>query len=602
MKNIYLFQPQYSVEIRDQENYWLPYSVGCIWSYCSQFKEITDTFQLKDFIFKREHPDKILERLDNPVLCGFSCYVWNEQYCLGIAKLVKEKFPNCIIEFGGPQASKKMKEDNSFIDTVIISEGEENFLDILNSLKKNEPIKSYYERTRLSTLNYPSPYQSNVFSKIMAENPEVLWAAVIETNRGCPHRCTFCDWGGTTMSKVDHFDLKRVEEDIDWITKNNIGYVFIADANFGMYKDRDIEISNMIVEKGNNSKIEDVVIQFAKNSTETVFKVAKILKDYCHRGITISVQSMNQPTLKAIKRKNLHINDLTNHMKLSEEYNVKTYTELILPLPEETLETWKDGICKVLECGQHESIDVWFCQLFGNSELGSELSRKLYGIKTVKAYDYISFTNPKEYHGFKEIVELINGTNTMSTEELIEAYLYSWSLIQFHINGYSQLVSKYFYYMRDISYRNFYDSIFEITKNDDGPIGKYFNNLKKIVTDYLTKGILPVNKSGHALEFNSPNDFMFFFENREEVFKLLDKALLNYEKIDEEFLKLQKNLVYDTKTDYPFNITTSIDIKNWEDRETVYEISNEREESLRHNLWVLRRRGLLKNTISKIDK
>ncbi len=602
MRNIYLFQPQYSVEVRKQENYWLPYSVGCLWSYCNQFDDIKDNFVLKDIIFKREHPDKILDRLDNPTLCAFSCYVWNEQYCLGIAKLIKEKYPECIIEFGGPQASKKMLDEYSFIDTVIIAEGEENFLDILRNIIENEPIKKYYERTRLTTLDYPSPYESGVFDQIIKNNPEVLWAATIETNRGCPHRCTFCDWGGTTMSKVDHFNLERVKNDIDWITTNNIGYVFIADANFGMYKERDILISNIIAEKGKNSRIEDIVIQFAKNSTETVFQIAKILKNYCYRGITISVQSMNQPTLKAIKRKNLHVNDLKNHMKLSEEYGVKTYTELILPLPEETLETWKEGICKVLECGQHESIDVWFCQLFSNSELGSEFSRNLYGIKTVKALDYISFTNPKEYHGFREIVELINETNTMSTEELIEAYLYSWTLIQFHINGYSQLISKYFYYSKNISYRHFYDNVFDVVKNDNGVIGEYFNNLKNIVSDYLTKGILPVDKSGHALEFNSPNDFMFFIENKQEVFDLIDKVLLKYEKINSNFWDLQKNFVYDTETNYPLKITIPFDIKTWEDKETTYEVSNEREESLRYNLWVLRRRGLLKNTIAKIDE
>ena len=602
MKNIYLFQPQYSVEVRKQENYWIPYSVGCIWSYCNQFDEVKNNFILKDIIFKREHPDKILERLDNPVLCGFSCYIWNEQYCLGIAKLVKEKFPNCIIEFGGPQASKKMQEENDFIDTVIISEGEENFLDILKSITENKEIKKYYERTRLSTLDYPSPYQSNIFSKIIEENPDVIWAATIETNRGCPHRCTFCDWGGTTMSKVDHFDIKRVEDDITWIKNNNIGYLFVADANFGMYKERDILIAEIIRDKLKETNVGDVVLQFAKNSTEAVFKIAKILEEHCLRGITISVQSMNQPTLKAIKRKNLHINDLTNHMRMSQEYGVKTYTELILPLPEETLETWKDGLSKVLECGQHESIDVWFCQLFGNSELGSEFSRKMHGIETVKAYDYISFTNPKEYHGFKEIVEIVNKTNSMATLELIESYLYAWTVIQFHINGYAQLIAKYLFYNKNITYRMFYDEIFEKVQTDNGIIGEYFQKLKFDVKNYLTEGILPDNKSGHSLEFNSPNDFSFFMNNRNEVFALIDKSLVKFGGITNEFWDLQKNFVYDSEVDYPITISSSVDTTTWEDKPTSLMVSNKRDESIRNDFWVLRRKGLLKNTVSKIDE
>ena len=80
-KNVYLFQPQYSIENRKEHNYWIPYSAGCLWSYAMQFKDLYDTFDLKHIGFRREPPDQVLEKMQNPVLCGFSCYVWNQQYC-----------------------------------------------------------------------------------------------------------------------------------------------------------------------------------------------------------------------------------------------------------------------------------------------------------------------------------------------------------------------------------------------------------------------------------------------------------------------------------------------------------------------------------------
>ena len=33
---------------------------------------------------------------------------------------------------------------------------------------------------------------------------------MLESNRGCPYGCTFCDWGSATLSKVRNFDLDRV--------------------------------------------------------------------------------------------------------------------------------------------------------------------------------------------------------------------------------------------------------------------------------------------------------------------------------------------------------------------------------------------------------
>ena len=32
----------------------------------------------------------------------------------------------------------------------------------------------------------------------------------LETNRGCPYGCTFCDWGSATLSRIRKFDLDRV--------------------------------------------------------------------------------------------------------------------------------------------------------------------------------------------------------------------------------------------------------------------------------------------------------------------------------------------------------------------------------------------------------
>ena len=52
-KNLYLFQPQYTVDYRTEKNYWIPYSIGCVWNYSSQFTDIQDNIDCKDIFFKR---------------------------------------------------------------------------------------------------------------------------------------------------------------------------------------------------------------------------------------------------------------------------------------------------------------------------------------------------------------------------------------------------------------------------------------------------------------------------------------------------------------------------------------------------------------------
>ena len=350
-KRIYFFQPQYGVKLRGFENYWMPYSVACIWSYCKEHDFVSDNFELGDLVFKRENPDKLLDRLDNPSICAFSCYVWNEQYNLHVAKMVKEKYPDCIIEFGGPQATNKMLEEHDYIDIIINGEGEKAFLSVLRDVVEGNELQRTYEKARIPDYDFPSPYQNGVFDKLAEDHPDIIWAAIFETNRGCPHRCTFCDWGGVTMSKIAKFGLERVAEDIEWMKTHKVAFLLCADANFGIFKDRDIEIAKMLRKAGEESEyIDNIDLIHSKNSTETIFEISKIMGDFNRRGASVSVQSMNEPTLKAIKRKNLHVQDISKHVKLAKKYGVNLYSDLILGLPEETLESWKDGM---------EGVDGW---------------------------------------------------------------------------------------------------------------------------------------------------------------------------------------------------------------------------------------------------
>ena len=597
MRNLYMFQPQYAVEVRNEDTYWLPYSVGSLWSYCSQFLDIKESYVLKDLIFRREDPEKLLNRLENPAICAFSCYVWNEQYNLHVAKLIKEKFPNCIIEFGGPQATYRLK-DYDFIDSIIVSEGEINFLDLLRTLIRNENPKKIYERERIFDLNFPSPYKLGVFDKIIKENPDVLWAMTIETNRGCPHRCTFCDWGTLTYTKVRHFDLQRVKEDIDWAGENNVGFIFNADANFGMFKDRDLKIAKWFREAADKGgKLEAISIQYSKNSTEVIFEIAKILGDVS-RGVTLSVQSMNEPTLKLIKRKNMNVNKITEQIEKSKKYGIKTYTEMILGLPNETLDTWKDGFSKILECGQHESIDVWFCQMFGDTELNNNLSRETYGIKTIKAQDYVTFSNDRDYDGVNEIVELVSETNTMSNDELIEGYMYGWLIVQFHISGYTQLIAKYFHNVLKISYREFYDILFEYLKNDEGILGKHYRETFGLVNHYMKTGkILKQGKHGHNLNLHSGSS-AFIFDNKNYILDQIENLLKTLTNVDKNIFDLQRSFIFNEDSNYPFEVKSNYNLENWETEKHTYRVDTEYksfDKNNPHESYILRRKGLLKN-------
>ena len=575
MNRVYLFQPQHAIFVKGIENYWLPYAVGCLWSYASKHIE---GFELGEIIFKREDPNKILNRIKNPAVCVFSTYIWNEQYNLYLAKLIKNKFPDCVIEFGGPQSTRGLIEKD-FIDCVILGEGEQPFVDMLDRIKNKKELKTVYEREQLKELSYVSPYTSGLFDDIVRNNPDYHWSALVESTRGCPHHCTFCDWG-TWMDKIKKFDLTQVEADINWMSTHKVGFLMMADANFGIFKDRDLLIARMLRRAADHplAIIDDLTVQYTKNSTDVVFDISKALGPYDRRGVSMSVQSMNKPTLRAVKRQNNTLEKAKAFVQKARDKGVNVYTEMILGLPEETVESWKDGLCDLLDAGQ-DSIDIWFCQVFGNTELN--LNRDKYGIKVVDATDYVSFTNKED--SIKEVVEIVNQTDTMTTEELVESYLYAWMIIMFHINGFSHVLSEY----SDLTYREYYDNMFDCLKNDTGLFGNHFKEITERITTYLTTGKLISDKDrGHTLELSMGTDFDLFWNNKSKVFDFIKTI----QPVSQSLFDLQQRTVYDPKTEYPLTVK--------HDKE-FYIIDNPRSEEERDDIWVLKRKNLLKNKLIK---
>lgn len=512
-KNIYFSQVNYSTGSGKFKGYWFPYSVATIWAYVQQFKWVTDTFQLQELLFKRETPEQLLDRIEEPHIFCFSNYVWNYEYNKKIAEAVKKRYPNCVISFGGPQVTKfpkekKFFENHPYVDTISLGEGERNFLRILEDYQTNS-IKQIYTFDRLEELDFPSPYGLGLFNKMIKDNPTYKWNAVLETNRGCPFKCTFCDWGSLTYSKLKKFNLERVFEDLEWMGKNKIGYGILADANFGCFKERDMYITEKMVEvQKKYGYPETVDASWYKNLTKEVIDIVKkFVENGFNRGFSLSLQSMNEETLESIERANMKLNKFHEILDLCNEQQIPSYTELILGLPNETKETWIKGICKLVEAGQHNSIESWLTQMLENSQLNQE--RDEHEFDTVFLENY--YTSQEDF--VEEKAEIVRGTKYMPFKDLIDSWMFSWLITNLHIYGWTQIYSIFLRKNKEVSYEQFYKRLLDKVISDNSIIGKEYRKTKERVTHYL-EGKKTIDYSGHTLLWDSQQEF---HKNRNEV-------------------------------------------------------------------------------------
>lgn len=614
---VLLVQPNFRIGGGSFTGYWLPYSVGCLWSYASQYRRIVDNYELHDLIYRREDPKKLIDRVCDSDLAFFSCYMWNWEYNKHIAQLLKAHNPNCKIIFGGPQVTNRPEEENfldnhPYVDAISLNEGEITFVEILESLLDNVPLKSIYKGGRVDDLDIPSPYLTGVFDKIMNDNPMVVWNGTLETNRGCPFACTFCDWGSLTYAKIRKFPMPKVIAELTWMSEKRVEYVTIADANFGVFTDRDLEVTEKLVDLQRINGFPKVVdATWYKNSSDEILEIVKkFISSGFNRGLTLSVQSMDMDVLSEIRRRNMEISDLKMIFDKCNKENIPSYTELILGLPKETFNSWRRGICEVIEAGQHNAIESWLAQLLENAEMNTPAQKHEHGFTTVIVENYIS--GFEEEDNIPEKVELVTGTKYMPRQKFIDSWGYSWVVNNFHNFGWSQAITRFLRLYKNITYLESYDLLYNAVKSDTGFVGKLYNDTTLLLAEYLETGVINSEASGHTLMWEAQKDF---HKHSAEITKFVESIFSEeWCELDTDvyaqLISFQRNFVtyigqqYPYTSEYSYNFYEYINgIDSFRDQKLLYtfDISENVDGDEYYNrLYFRRRQGFGKSIISRI--
>ena len=587
MKKISLVQPNFQQGPKEFNAHYLPYSIGVLWAYVNQFEKINTNFELEHLIWRRDSIEKVAEQLSSSDLVGFSTYVWNKSYNFALAKRLKELNPNCIIFFGGPEVAitdPKLFEKLPFIDVVIKSEGEVILKNLLEAIVDESiwtNIKGLLincdavtidtgDGDRISNLDdLPSPYLTGVFDKIMAETTGVEWNATIETNRGCPYACTFCDWGSLTYNKVKKFNLQRVFDELEWIGKHKCGFATITDANFGMFVERDNAIADkLLAVQDKYGYPNSFSMSWAKDQKPEVFDIVfKLIKSpKFNQGLTVSVQSMDLDVLENIKRRNLSQHKINDIFALCDKHNVPVYTEIILGLPGETKESWKESFYKIYRAGNHTGINVLQAQMLENAEMNL-LQKKLYKITSVPVYDYMS--GSYNIDELQESVHAVTSTKDMPMEDMLDSQVHSWFMQTFHINGLTTYISRFLEKYSNIDYAEFYDKLYKFMSDDPWFVQER-EELRKYYKNWMTDGKIShpniANIEVHGWNIIHRTTLNIHAEQKYEyVFGLIEQFVLSEFAIDKEklvqILKFQRNYVinYSMLETFPYSIEFDYD-------------------------------------------
>ena len=435
-----------------------PYGVAMVAAYVK--KSFGDSVDIKLY----KYPTELAADLDKsipPIIC-FSIYVWNFRLSYEFARRIKDKSPETIIIFGGPNFPLIQHEQESFlrefplIDFFVFREGEIALTQLLENLFENDFDVGQVKKSSLNLQNciylhddklvvntsappianldsLPSPYLMGLCDKLLDDE---RISPLIQIARGCPFKCSFCQEGEEFYNKVRRFSLDRIKKELRYIAERTRSPVLqVADSNFAMYK-FDLEVCHEIAKIQKEFDWPKFVADFSgKNQKERVLNAVEIL--HGSHNLVAAVQSTDPDVLKAVKRSNINSEQMIHVAHRSKEIDASSFAEVILALPADTKEAHFKSMSDLIDANLNVVRSHQFIMLLGSSGCSIQ-ERATYGMETrfrVMPNTVVPYTLFGDTFYAPEIDEICVGNSTLSFDDYLECRLFDLTVELFYNNA-----------------------------------------------------------------------------------------------------------------------------------------------------------------------
>ena len=309
-----------------------------------------------------------------PDVIGFSCYIWNISYVKVILADIKKVLPDVKLWAGGPEVSyhgEAFLKEEPAVDLVMMGEGEITFAHFLKALLEGEDLKQV---PGLMVRNADGTFTDTGFRQVMdmSQIPfpyafmdmKELEHRIIyyESSRGCPFSCAYCL--SSIDKKLRFRSLDLVLPELEWFLQAKVPQVKFVDRTFNCKKSHAMAIWQYIRDHDNgvtNFHFEIAADLLDKDELDLLSTMRPGLVQ-----LEIGVQSTNEKTLEAIRRKTdiEEIREITE--TINSWHNIHQHLDLIAGLPWEDLESFKKSFNDVYEM-EPEQLQLGFLKVLKGS-------------------------------------------------------------------------------------------------------------------------------------------------------------------------------------------------------------------------------------------
>jgi magnesium-protoporphyrin IX monomethyl ester (oxidative) cyclase len=276
------------------------------------------------------------------IQCMYSAYAEDAYEIARVGKIL-----GCLTVMGGAHASACYLEvlKNPEVDLVVIGEGEETFLEIIQKFRNKENLSGIRgtagnpARPLVKDIDsLPPPALHLLPIKEYLEKTKETFnmrpAMFVVTSRGCPYNCKFCSvrsvWKGWR-----YHSPKRVVDEIEALIKNyKVGEIHFIDDNIAVDINRLKNICDELIKRKVNIKWttpNGITIWTLDNEA-----LEKMKQSGCYR-LTFGIETASLNTQRYIRKTQIDLEKAKEVIRKANRLGIWTLSTFIIGFPDETL-------------------------------------------------------------------------------------------------------------------------------------------------------------------------------------------------------------------------------------------------------------------------
>ena len=340
-------------------------------AYASDY---ADHIVLKEYTINQQKDDIMRDiYLEHPEVVCVSCYIWNLSFVKELMADLIKILPGVDFWAGGPEVSydaEKFLTENSEFKGVMVGEGEETFKELAGYYVEKNPqdLKDmtgicYRDGDQIIHNGWRQIMDLSSIPFIYKDLSEFKNRIIYyESSRGCPFSCSYCL--SSIDKKLRFRSLDLVLPELEWFLQAKVPQVKFVDRTFNCKKSHAMAIWQYIRDHDNgvtNFHFEIAADLLDKDELDLLSTMRPGLVQ-----LEIGVQSTNEKTLEAIRRKTdiEEIREITE--TINSWHNIHQHLDLIAGLPWEDLESFKKSFNDVYEM-EPEQLQLGFLKVLKGS-------------------------------------------------------------------------------------------------------------------------------------------------------------------------------------------------------------------------------------------